>query len=294
MNATTFSNAEIAPLASLDEWEDDLLVRYPDPDSIAQAKAKEEFRNYDTPARDTVTEFYRLNHKYQTYDFVMEKERNFLKFDKKEMTLWESFDFLNTLVDDSDPDIDLDQLQHLLQTSEAIRADGHPDWFVLTGLLHDMGKVLCLFGEPQWAVVGDTFPVGCQHSDKIVFPEFFGANPDAHDERYNTKYGVYEPNCGLRNVHMSWGHDEYLYQMTKNYLPESALYMIRYHSFYAQHRENAYTHLMDEHDHEYFKWVKVFNPYDLYTKSPKVPNWKELRPYYEDLAAKYLPATLKF
>jgi inositol oxygenase len=294
MNSTQYTDAEIAPLASLDEWEDDLVLRYPDPDSLAQAKAKEEFRNYDDPARDTVKEFYRLNHKYQTYDFVMEKRQDFLKFDKKEMTLWDSFEFLNTLVDDSDPDIALDQLQHLLQTSEAIRADGHPDWFVLTGLLHDMGKVLCLFGEPQWAVVGDTFPVGCQHSDKIVYPEYFATNPDSNDERFNTKYGVYEPNCGLRNVHMSWGHDEYLYQMTKNYLPESALYMIRYHSFYAQHRENSYTHLMDAHDHEYFKWVNVFNPYDLYTKSPKVPDWNELRPYYEDLAAKYLPTTLKF
>lgn len=294
MNTASYNPAEIAPLASLDEWEDDLLLRYPDPDSLAQAKAKEEFRNYDNPERDTVKEFYRLNHKYQTYDFVLEKRQDFLKFDKKEMTLWDSFEFLNTLVDDSDPDIALDQLQHLLQTSEAIRADGHPDWFVLTGLLHDMGKVLCLFGEPQWAVVGDTFPVGCQHSDKIVYPEFFAANPDSTDERYNSKYGVYEPNCGLRNVHMSWGHDEYLYQMTKDYLPELALYMIRYHSFYAQHREHAYNHLMDAHDHEYFKWVKVFNPYDLYTKSPKVPVWSELRPYYEDLAAKYLPSTLKF
>jgi inositol oxygenase len=294
MNSTQYTDAEIAPLASLDEWEDDLIQRYPDPDSLATAKAKEEFRNYDEPARDTVKEFYRLNHKYQTYDFVMEKRQDFLKFDKKEMTLWDSFEFLNTLVDDSDPDIALDQLQHLLQTSEAIRADGHPDWFVLTGLLHDMGKVLCLFGEPQWAVVGDTFPVGCQHSDKIVYPEFFDANPDSKDERYNTKYGVYEPNCGLRNVHMSWGHDEYLYQMMKNYLPEQGLYMMRYHSFYAQHREGAYNHLMDAHDHEYFKWVKLFNPYDLYTKSPKVPDWNELRPYYEDLAAKYLPSTLKF
>lgn len=294
MNSTHYTDAEIAPLADLDEWEDDLLRRYPDPDSLAKAKAKEEFRNYDEPARDTVKEFYRLNHKYQTYDFVMEKREDFLKFDKKEMTLWDSFEFLNTLVDDSDPDIALDQLQHLLQTSEAIRADGHPDWFVLTGLLHDMGKVLCLFGEPQWAVVGDTFPVGCQHSDKIVYPEFFSSNPDAKDERYNTKFGVYEPNCGLRNVHMSWGHDEYLYQMMKNYLPEQGLYMMRYHSFYAQHREGAYNHLMDAHDHEYFKWVNLFNPYDLYTKSPKVPNWNELRPYYEDLAAKYLPSTLKF
>ena len=77
MNATTFSNAEIAPLASLDEWEDDLLVRYPDPDSIAQAKAKEEFRNYDTPARDTVTEFYRLNHKVISFLSNLRKSRSF-------------------------------------------------------------------------------------------------------------------------------------------------------------------------------------------------------------------------
>jgi inositol oxygenase len=202
-------------------------------------------------------------------------------------------EYLNTLVDDSDPDIDLDQLQHLLQTSEAIRADGHPDWFVLTGFLHDLGKVLCLFGEPQWAVVGDTFPVGCRHSDKIVYPEFFKDNPDFHNEQFNTKYGVYQPSCGLRNVHMSWGHDEYLYQLTKDYLPEPALYMIRYHSFYAQHRENAYDHLLDDHDREMFAWVRKFNPYDLYSKSPAPPNVAQLRPYYEDLIAKYLPATLK-
>ncbi|WP_420156021.1 inositol oxygenase family protein [Siphonobacter sp.] len=289
---TDFSPQEKAPLSSLDVWEDDLLERYPEPETTA--KAKEEFRNYDNPERDTVREFYRLNHTYQTYDFVQQKKADFLKFDRKEMPIWEAFNFLNTLVDDSDPDIELDQLQHLLQTSEAIRADGHPDWFVLTGLLHDMGKVLCLFGEPQWAVVGDTFPVGCKPSDKIVYPEFFDANPDSQDERYNTKYGVYEPNCGLDNVHLSWGHDEYLYHMMKDHMPESALYMMRYHSFYAQHREGAYDHLMDDHDREMFKWVKLFNPYDLYSKAPVPPNVKELKPYYEDLIAKYLPSTIKF
>jgi inositol oxygenase len=282
------------PLKSLEEWEDDLLRRYPDPESIAIGKSEEEFRNYDNPARDTVREFYRLNHTYQTYEFVLQKEAQYLTFDKKEMPVWDAFEFLNQLVDDSDPDTDLDQFQHLLQTSEAIRADGHPDWMVLTGLPHDMGKVLCLFGEPQWAVVGDTFPVGCAHSDRIVYPEFFAYNPDSKDERYNTKYGVYEPNCGLRNVHMSWGHDEYVYHMVKDYLPEPALYMLRYHSFYAQHREHAYDHLMDDHDREMFKWVKLFNPYDLYSKNPNPPDWPKLRPYYEDLVAKYLPATLKF
>lgn len=288
------AHAEAEPLKNLDEWEDDLLRRYPDPEAIADGKSTEEYRNYDNPERDTVREFYRLNHQYQTYDFVMKKEADFLKFNRKEMPIWSAFDFLNQLVDDSDPDTDLDQLQHLLQTSEAIRRDGHPDWMVLVGLVHDMGKVLCLFGEPQWAVVGDTFPVGCAHSDKIVYPEFFQSNPDSTDKRYNTRYGVYKPNCGLRNVHMSWGHDEYVYQMTKDYIPEGGLYMLRYHSFYSQHRENAYDHLMDDHDREMFRWVKLFNPYDLYSKNPNPPDWKELKPYYEDLVAKYLPATLKF
>ncbi|MFY7889067.1 MAG: inositol oxygenase family protein [Spirosomataceae bacterium] len=290
---TQFNEKEISPLASIEEWEDDVLQRYPDPE--ATDKSKEEYRNYtDSERVDTVREFYRLNHTYQTYDFVVEKEREFLAFNKREMSIWDAVDFLNTLIDDSDPDTSLDQLQHLMQTSEAIRADGHPDWFVLTGFIHDLGKVLCLFGEPQWAVVGDTFPVGCKHSDKIVYPEFFEANPDSQDERYNTKYGVYEPNCGLKNVKMSWGHDEYLYQIMKPYLPEEALYMIRYHSFYSQHRENAYDHLMSEHDHKMFEWVDKFNPYDLYSKVPVPPDAKALRPYYEELVAKYLPATIRF
>jgi inositol oxygenase len=285
---------ESVPLKNLDEWEEDLLRRYPDPDSIATAKSTEEYRNYDNPTRDTVREFYRLNHKYQTYDFVMKKREEFLSFSKKEMPVWEAFNFLNELVDDSDPDTDLDQFQHLLQASEAIRADGHPDWMVLTGLMHDMGKVLCLFGEPQWAVVGDTFPVGCAYSDKIVYAEYFNQNPDYSDNRYNSQFGVYSPGCGLRNVTMSWGHDEYIYQMMKDHLPEQGLYMLRYHSFYAWHREGAYDHLLDVHDREMLKWVKLFNPYDLYSKSPVPPDWKQLRPYYEDLVAKYIPATIRF
>lgn len=210
------------------------------------------------------------------------------------MSVREAFEFLNQLVDNADPDPDLGQLQHLLQTSEAICADAHPDWMVLTGLVHDLGKVLCLFGEPEWARVGDTYTVGCAFSDKIVFSNFFQANPDRYHSIYNTKYGVYEPNCGLSNVHMSWGYDEYVYHMMKNYLPEPALYILRYHSFYAQHRDRAYEHLMDERDRKMFRWVKLFNVYDLYSKNTTSLDWQKLRLIYEDLIAKYLPATLKF
>jgi len=291
INAAKESNG---PLQNLDEWEDDVLNRYPDPSVINQDKKEEKFRNYEETVKDGVKEFYRLNHQYQTFDFVVQKKADYLRFDKKEMPIWNAFDFLNELVDDSDPDIDLDQMQHLLQTSEAIRNDGHPDWMVLVGLIHDMGKVLCLFGEPQWAVVGDTFPVGCAYSDKIVYPEFFKDNPDFNNKTYQSKLGVYTENCGLDNVHMSWGHDEYVYHMMKDYIPEPGLYMLRYHSFYSQHRENAYTHLMNEKDLDMFKWVKLFNPYDLYSKNPNQKSWEELKPYYQELVAKYLPVTLKF
>ena len=127
---------------------------------------------------------------------------------------------LNTLVDDSDPDTDLSQIEHLLQTAEAIRADGHPRWFILTGLIHDLGKILCLMGEPQWAVVGDTFPVGCAYSPKVVYHEFFELNPDCDDARYSTRLGIYEANVGMDRVNMSWGHDEYLYHVVKDYLAD--------------------------------------------------------------------------
>src|SRR3954468_10759671 len=191
------------PLRRLEDWEDFVEVRYPAPG----AKPREDYRNYDNPARDTVRDFYRLNHRHQTYDFARARRRQFLRLDRRRMTVLEALDFLDTLVDDSDPDTSLSQREHLLQAAEAIRADGHDDWFVLVGLIHDLGKVLCLFGEPQWAVVGDTFPVGCAYSDRIVYPEFFVDNPDRLDPNLQTACGVYAPGCGLRHVHLSWGHD---------------------------------------------------------------------------------------
>ena len=286
------------PLESLDEWEDDLLRRYPDPDHAAPSqftdpnKKEEEFRNYEDTTRDTVREFYRLNHRYQTVQFVQQKREEFASLSRKKMGVWEALEYLNTLVDDSDPDTDLTQIQHLLQTSEAIRADGHPRWFVLAGLMHDVGKVLCLYGEPQWAVVGDTFPVGCPFSDSIVFSEFFADNPDSQVPEYQTETGMYERGCGLDNVLMSWGHDEYIYHVTKDYLPREAQYMLRYHSFYPWHRENAYGYLTNEEDRECLEWVRKFNPYDLYTKSKESPNLKELKPYYDDLIAEFFPEEL--
>src|SRR3954449_1963264 len=254
-------------------------------------KPVDQFRDY-AHARPVVEQFYALNHANQTLQFVLDKNKEYLPRQRKAMTVCESLDYLNTLVDDSDPDVDFTQIEHALQTAEAIRAANGPRWFIVTGLVHDLGKVLCLFGEPQWAVVGDTFPVGCRYSDQIVFPEFFRDNPDFAVSEYQTPCGIYSEGCGLDQVHLSWGHDEYLYHVVKEHLPTEALYMIRFHSFYPAHRENDYQYLMNNQDRQMFDWVRKFNPYDLYTKNHAKPNVAALRPFYQDLIDEYFPKKL--
>jgi inositol oxygenase len=297
------------PLHNLEDWEADLLRRYPEPQTRMSEelnelpsaesslpnrarKDRDAFRNYQAEARPSVKTFYQLNHCRQTYDFVQTKRDEYLPLRKKKMGVWEAMEFLNTLIDDSDPDTELSQIEHLLQTAEAIRADAHPRWFILAGLIHDLGKILCLMGEPQWAVVGDTFPVGCAYSPKVVYYEFFQQNPDWNDPRYSTRLGIYQEKIGLDQVVMSWGHDEYLYQVIKYYLPIEARYMIRYHSFYAAYRERDYEYLFNDRDHQMFQWVRRFNEYDLYSKSDQRPDTARLRPFYQELIDEYFPSVL--
>lgn len=257
-------------------------------------KNQTDFRDYESNVSESVCEFYRLNHANQTLNFVLAQKKKYYPLNKTRMTIWEAMQALDNIIDESDPDLDSPQINHAFQTAERLRQANQPRWLILTGLIHDLGKILTLFEEPQWAVVGDTFPVGCAYSDKIIFAEHFAQNPDFNNPRLQTKYGIYKPNCGLDNVHMSWGHDEYLYQVVKRYLPDEALYIIRYHSFYAAHKEDEYDHLMDDYDRSMMKWLKLFNDYDLYSKSPELINVSELMPFYQELVAEFFPESLKW
>jgi len=192
---------------------------------------------------------------------------------------------------------------HAFQTAERIRQE-HPDkeWFHLIGLIHDLGKIMAFYGEPQWAVVGDTFPVGCKPQPSIVFgEESFENNPDTYDSRYNSKLGIYKEGCGIENVIMSWGHDEYLYHVLVNHMakvgtsiPEGGLWAIRFHSCYPWHTGGDYNYLTKPQDEKVMEWVKEFNKFDLYTKSTKVPDIEALKPYYQGLVDKYLPGVIFF
>ena len=244
-------------------------------------KDKTKFRQYED-ACDRVKNFYLEQHTKQTVAYNLKARNEFHTKTRAEMTIWEAMERLNTLIDESDPDTSLSQIEHLLQAAEAMRRDGKPRWMQLTGLIHDLGKLLFFFdAQGQWDVVGDTFPVGCGFDDRIIYgSKSFQANRDFDDPVYSTRYGIYQRGCGLSNVMLCWGHDEYLYHIAQEQskLPEEALAMIRYHSFYPWHSAGAYHHLMDgEHDEKMLEAVKAFNPYDLYSKSDDVPNVDELK-----------------
>ncbi|KAL2928675.1 Inositol oxygenase 1 [Bienertia sinuspersici] len=197
--------------------------------------------------------------------FMVRKMREeYGKLNRVEMSIWECCELLNDVVDEN------------------------------------LGKVLLLpsFGElPQWAVVGDTYPVGCAFDKSIVHHKYFALNPDYNNPAYNTKYGIYSEGCGLENVLMSFGHDDYMYIVAKENnttLPSAALFIIRYHSFYALHKEGAYKYLMNEEDKENLKWLHIFNKYDLYSKSKVRVDVEKVKPYYLSLIEKYFPAKLKW
>ena len=102
--------------------------------------------------------------------------------------------------------------------------------------------------------------------------QYFKENPDYHNPKFNTNFGVYSEGCGLEKVLMSWGHDDYMYLVSagiiqtteqffehpapaaavflnvqivsfspsqvakenKTTLPSAGLFIIRYHSFYRK------------------------------------------------------------
>lgn len=260
-------------------------------------KTKDQFRNYDD-INPKVIETYKSNHKYQTFDYMTKMKQNYYKRDKAYIGLWDAISLCNDIIDESDPDLNLPQIYHSIQTAENLRMH-YPNRkdLHLIGLIHDLGKIMLLpeFGNlPQWSVVGDIYPLGCAFNDKIVYSEFFSKNPDSKNDRFNTKYGIYEPNCGFDNVQFSWSHDEYLYSVLKNNhkctLPDGSLKIIRYHSFYPFHKENEYLYLANENDMKLQPLLHLFSKCDLYSKDDdnKI-NIDDYKTYYSELIDEYCP-----
>jgi len=151
-------------------------------------------------------------------------------------------------------------------------------------------------------MVGDTFALGCAmdsaniYADKRWYQEL---NPDAGNAEYQTPCGMYKPNCGIDNIMVSFGHDEYLAIVLKQHekdkqgvpnvkpLPKEAIYQVRFHSFYPWHtprgEARGYTHLANEEDWRCLPLLKALQKADLYSKSPNLPPMDELKTLYNGL-----------
>ena len=258
------------------------------------------FRNYnkESAISKVIKETYYKARTNQTVEYVERMHEKYLK-NMKKMDIREIIKNMDSFIDISDLDISLPNSHHAIQTAEAIRNDGHPIWFQLVGFIHDFGKIMYLKGcdedgtsiKEQWGIVGDTFIVGCEIPSSTVFPEFNKENPDMLNEKYNSKLGMYKENCGLNNVICSWGHDEYLYWILKKSfvdLPPEALYIIRYHSLYPYHTHDAYKYFANDYDKKMLHWLKLFNNYDLYTKSDNFIIDDAKRNHYINLVINYL------
>ena len=286
------------------------------------------YRLYPDDPSSSVYQHYYMKNTRQTLEFNRQKREEYQKRERFPMTMKEALSQLDSFVDPSDPDTSESNLIHAYQTSERIRKDRPDDeavdnldrspseadqdfnpeaelkaqpsgaeWLQVVGLIHDVGKILYTSrfngGEPDWTVVGDTFPVGCAFSDRCVYSQFFLENPDYN--KYD-EIGIYSPSCGLNSLVMTFGHDEYLYSVLTEYpgnkLPPVALQIIRYHSFYPLHRKGAYTQFLTESDYKVVTELKRFSSYDLYSKHDEFVVTPETIAYYDRLLEKYFPTPL--
>lgn len=243
--------------------------------------------------------FYKTCHQYQTYEFVQSKLKQYTKLNNCKMTMQEALNLLDQFIDPSDPDVDLPNSVHVYQTAERIRKDYPNDkQLQICGLIHDLGKILFKFGEPNWAVVGDTFPVGCKYAKSIIYYDSLKKNPDYYNSKYNSEYGIYSKNCGIQNIKLSFGHDEYLYIILKNNknhnLSEKYINIIRFHSFYPWHTGKDYHYFMNDKDNQILKDVLNFNKYDLYSKNDDTYISPDVKKYYTNLLKTFFPEPLQW
>lgn len=240
--------------------------------------------------------FYREMYKNQTLEFSNKKRIQYNKLNNKKMSIKKALSLLDNFIDPSDPDLDIPNSVHAYMTAERIRKKfPNNKELQIVGLIHDLGKVLFTFNEPSWAVVGDTYVLGTKFPNTIVFNNELIHSPDFN--KYNG-LGIYKENCGIDNLILSYGHDEYLYTVLKNNnnhkISDKYLKVIRYHSFYPWHTYNEYKQFMNENDYQVLKDVNEFNQFDLYSKEDDVNISDSTKEYYDKLLDEYFFGELKW
>ena len=240
---------------------------------------------------------YKDMHENQTLDFVKEKYKKYSKLNNAKLSIKSVLQLMNNFIDPSDPDLDENNSIHAYQTAEMIRKNNpNNKELQILGLIHDLGKILYLFDEPAWSIVGDTYVVGCKFPKSIVFYNTLKDNIEF--DKYD-KNGIYKEKCGLDNLYITFGHDIYLYEVLKqnknHKISKKGMNIIRYHSFYPFHQDGHYKQFMNKEDEKILEDVLYFNKYDLYSKNDKeFVLTDEIKNYYSNLLDEFFDGKLQW
>ena len=180
-----------------------------------------------------------------------------------EISTWSLFEMMARVIDTADDRLYCTSQEiHMLQVIEAMTADGMAsEEFVLAALVHDLGKVCMLKGEP---------------AENVTY--------------MNSLLATGEPGAGLDQCTLQWSCDDLTWSRLKDYLPPHLAWLVRYHGISAK----TCAPYMDTRDRDYAeRYLAPFQIYDLYSKSPfDRPRCRleDFRPIIE----KYLPPRIVF
>ncbi len=185
-----------------------------------------------------------------------------------DVRVWELVELLAQCIDPSDGRLfGASQQFHVLQMLDAMEHDRvtDPD-LVLAALVHDIGKVLLLFGEDPANVVCMTRPI----------PPTPTTTPT--------------PAIGLDHATLQWNHDEFGYSRLVEHVPDHIAWLIRYHSIVIPECEP----LMDDRDRDYVeRYLKLFARYDHDTKTPFRLPARQIHEY-RDIVEEAFPKPIRF
>jgi len=200
----------------------------------------------DTPRR---REYHKLSWATQNVKYVMEMRNHYTKhFKLGKMNIIEALNFAKEIPAScfrvTSEGVSLRTF--LFHMAEGARKSGLPDWMQFIALIHELGRVVKLMksspqGSYDWTFSSFSRVVGCIPNQSIPFQEFSFLDTDKQDSRYNTNLGIYEENCGLDSLLLSWTGQEYLYFMLKGNnvtLPSEAFSILRYFSLVDWHSHN--------------------------------------------------------
>ncbi len=223
--------------------------------------AEQNRRFYEIYTRDAAA--IRARHAAQTTAEAAALRRKYQQPVFGEIPTWSLFEMMARVIDTADDRLYCTSQEiHMLQVIEALHADGiASEEFILAALVHDLGKVCMLKGEP---------------AENVTYK--------------NSLLATGEPGGGLEKCTLQWSCDSLTWSRLKDYLPQPIAWLVRYHGI--SHAECA--PFMDARDQDYAaRYLAPFRIVDRYSKSP----FRRPRTRLEDyrpIIDKYLPQRIVF